>query len=389
MKFWHVVLISCSILLQACFLKGNKEDVNRFSNSINIELEALTFPKSAVLNQKSYYLSDTYDSDTSSFLIGYNYQLHQLDCFNLSDLSSYSVRLENDGPNRILRPYGMYVQNMDSIWMYDESGTVSLVNKLGEVIYNVKLREWLEKNEEPKIETNYAISTATFHYDNENQSLLFVVKDRNYTPAKFKVKEVFFHRKEAAKEYFLDFPDGISDICNGDYGNMDAPNVTFANNKIIYNYPISSDFFVIDYATGNTKKYKAPSVFSKNKVEKLKKLEDYAEWEKHAITNPHFYELIHLADAGVYIRLHVGEQAIDASKSVLEQFDSRSLFLMCWDDDFNYLGEVQLTSNRYSLYTGWIGTDKYLIIYVDNSLLDSAIVNSENLIIDRVLFKKQ
>ena len=113
MKFWHVVLISCSILLQACFLKGNKEDVNRFSNSINIELENLTFPKSAVLNQKSYYLSDTYDSDTASFLIGYNYQLHQLDCFNLSDLSSYSVRLENDGPNRILRPYGMYVQYMD------------------------------------------------------------------------------------------------------------------------------------------------------------------------------------------------------------------------------------------------------------------------------------
>ena len=62
---------------------------------------------------------------------------------------------------------------------------------------------------------------------------------------------------------------------------------------------------------------------------------------------------------------------------------------MCWDDDFNYLGEVQLASNRYSLYTGWIGTDKHLIIYVDNSLLDSAIVNSENLIIDRVLFKKQ
>ena len=105
-----------------------------------------------------------------------------------------------------------------------------LLNSAGRV--NEKIT--LEDRESLIINTNYAMNTAKFSYNPKRHSLLYLTRKDDFIVEEYDIK-----KRKIIKTYPLSYS-----IINPKgsllYADMDAPNVNFVDNKIIYNYPYES-----------------------------------------------------------------------------------------------------------------------------------------------------
>lgn len=359
--------------------------MNEDSAEIDVKTEKITFPVSEVLNLKSYYLSVAYSNDSLRLIYGYNYKTHSLDCMNLSTLQISQINFIEEGAGAVMRPLsGVYVHNPDSIWICDASQRALLMNRNGVVLETLNLRKGLIDSDVILVNTNYAMNTAGLYYDQEHHSLLYGVKDLSTTPVSFRICETFLDGSTPKKNYTLKPSVVIPDVANGDYANMSEVNISFGKEKIVYNYPAESHLYILDRNSLHTEVVEADSHFTRNEAFKCQS-KDYAQWERHGIENPHFYEVMYLPAVDIYARLHVGEKEFDTTKDLSELINSRNLYLMFFDKNFLRIGEVKLPSCRYSFFTGWCAVDDGVLLYIDNALDGNNTV--ENLQVDIVKIK--
>lgn len=351
----------------ACSGTQNNKQRENYCDSISVKVEEIKFSPSDVLQLKSYYLSSSYSSDSIDVIVGYNFRIHALDYIDLQNKKISQVMLNKDGPSAIVRLQGVFVQSLDSVWLYDESDCAFLINREGEIIRKVNVREYLGEDEQILVNTNHAISTSHFHYDSGSDALSFLIKDRSTSPITFKVRKLFLSGEGKSADYVL-MPSVVEPDIDKGYANMSEPNVSFWNGVIIYNYPIESHIYIIDVMTGERKTIDADSRFTENKAKKCKSDTDYSAWERHGFENPHFYDIMFLPKYGLYTRLHLGEYDFDVTQNQGHQANDRDLYLMIFDRDFNKMCEVKLAKHRYSVFTGWVVIDDGIVLYNDNPL---------------------
>lgn len=245
-------------------------------------------------------------------LYGYNYKIHGLDCFNLKNMQSSQITFLGDGNSAVVRPVtGVYVQSLDSIWIYDGSQRALLLDRQGQLLNAVNLRDGLTSDEQVLIDCNFAISTSKLYYDEQHKSLLYGIQDTSTSPYSFKVREVFLNGSFPPVMYLLQSSVSVSDVSGGDYGNMNGINISFSDDDILYNYPVESHVYVLDRRTKQTKVVDADSRFTKNVAGKCRSRSDYSQWIRHAVENPHFYDIIYLPEREMYVRLHLGEHTFE------------------------------------------------------------------------------
>lgn len=333
----------------------------------NINVKKSVVPSSNVLNLKSYYLSFVYQTDSLQMLYGYNYKIHGLDCFNLKNMQSSQITFLGDGNSAVVRPVtGVYVQSLDSIWIYDGSQRALLLDRQGQLLNAVNLRDGLTSDEQVLIDCNFAISTSKLYYDEQHKSLLYGIQDTSTSPYSFKVREVFLNGSFPPVMYLLQSSVSVSDVSGGDYGNMNGINISFSDDDILYNYPVESHVYVLDRRTKQTKVVDADSRFTKNVAGKCRSRSDYSQWIRHAVENPHFYDIIYLPEREMYVRLHLGEHTFDATLDADALMDDRNLYMTLFDKEFNIVGECSLATHRYNYYTAWTAVGKGLLVFVDN-----------------------
>ncbi|WP_128809764.1 DUF4221 family protein [Bacteroides rodentium] len=156
---------------------------------------------------------------------------------------------------------------------------------------------------------------------------------------------------------------------------MSEVNINFGREKIVYNYPAESHLYILDRHSLHTEVVEADSHFTRNEAFKCSS-KDYAQWERHGIENPHFYDVMYLPAVDMYARLHVGEKEFDTTKDLSELINGRDLYLMFFDKNFLKIGETKLLSCRYSFFTGWCAVDDGVLLYIDNALDDNNAVES-------------
>ena len=300
-------------------------------------------------------------------LYGYNYKIHGLDCFNLKNMQSSQITFLGDGNSAVVRPVtGVYVQSLDSIWIYDGSQRALLLDRQGQLLNAVNLRDGLTSDEQVLIDCNFAISTSKLYYDEQHKSLLYGIQDTSTSPYSFKVREVFLNGSFPPVMYLLQSSVSVSDVSGGDYGNMNGINISFSDDDILYNYPVESHVYVLDRRTKQTKVVDADSRFTKNVAGKCRSRSDYSQWIRHAVENPHFYDIIYLPEREMYVRLHLGEHTFDATLDADALMDDRNLYMTLFDKEFNIVGECSLATHRYNYYTAWTAVGKGLLVFVDN-----------------------
>ncbi|RHE92951.1 DUF4221 family protein [Bacteroides intestinalis] len=368
MKVSFYMIISICLLLVSC--SGNKKQTMQKSmHEIKLDIEEVLCPVSEVLNLKSYHLSSAFHNDSLNLLYGYNYKSHALDCIDMLHHTISEIVLSDQGESAIMhRVCGLFVQAPDSIWLYDDTQRIFLLNSVGQVLKVINLQNELKEGEQVLINSNHAMSTARLYYDKGHNSLLYGVKDFSSSPISFKVRETFLSDTISSMDYPLQASVVIPDVGEGDYANMSDPNINFTEQKIMYNYPVESHIYVMDRDSKKTEVINADSRNTKNVAGKCESKQDYSKWERHGIENPHFYDVMYLPVSDMYARLHLGEEEFDATRDLLELESSRSLYLTLFDKDFILMDEKKLPSHRYSYFTGWGAISDGIVIYVDNIL---------------------
>lgn len=353
-------------LIGTFFSCSHKEKSMRreVANRINISMEEIKFPPSEVLNAEAYNLNTSCMADSDVWIIGYNRHIHALDFIKPHTKEIHQTSLEKEGSASVIRPVGIHAHNLDSIWIYDYTGQLVLMDHKGRIKQKENLIEQTANpNEIVMINTNHAMYTSKLYYNKKRGSLFYIVKKDGL----FQAKESPLNDKDSVRYYPLSLPYTTDKEVGSHFGNMDGVNATFTDDKILYNYPIESVFYVLDIQTGENKLIESYSAYTRNKVEPFTAVDDYSKWERHGLENPHFYEIIYVPRYRMYMQLHLKEIEFDPDKSVLELSDSRELYLTCWDESFRFLCEVMLPGHRYNYYTGWCGLYDGLLLYVDNS----------------------
>lgn len=347
-------------------------------NLIQVQTKEINFPSSEILQLRSYYLSSTACSDSAEIIICYNHKENALDYINLSTLQLSQTKLQDDGPNAITRLTGIYAYRTDSIWLFDESERIFLIDRYGEVLSKINIRDFLKESEQLIINTNHAMSTVHLGYNPVHNSLLFTIKDKSTSPVSFKVKELFLNKSNKTRTFILSASILESDINKG-YANMSEPNVNFNNECIIYNYPIESHIYTIDLTTGIKKTIIADSRYTQNIAEKCTSTSDYSIWERHGIENPHFFDVMYLPKHEMFARIHLDKINFDATKSLEDMAYKRDLYLTILSKDFNIVYEAKLPSNRLNPYTGWTVVNDRIIFFASNIHNKN---DTDNLILD-------
>lgn len=360
LKHYYFILL---VALASC--TGQKSGKKIENDKAAIEVAEIKFPPQNVLQLKSYYLSSSIHSDSVDFLIGYNYKSPSLDYINLKSKLVTQTMLSSEGPDALTRFTGMYAHTFDSIWVSDESERAFLIDNTGEVKKTVNLKGYLEDKEQLLINTNHAMFTSHLYYNKGRQSLMFLVK--NVSSNTFGVKEVFVNKESEAKTYKLSPSKIVPDLSEG-YAYMDAPNVNFAGENIIYNYPVESSIYTLNINTDEREVITADSRYTSNIVEKCVAGKDYSTLEKHRVENPHFYDVMYIPHFNVYARLHLDKVDFDESRGMDKLLSDRDLYLMLFNEEFETICEVKLSKHRYNYFTGWNASYNGIAIFVDNIL---------------------
>lgn len=329
-------------------------------NTADITIEEIEFPPSEVLNEKAYPICSSCTADGASWIVGYNPHIHALDFINLNTKEMRQVKLEMEGDASVLRPLALYAYRLDSIWLYDEAGQLTLMNREGKIVRKDRLTGHPE--EEVMIRTNHAMYTSRLHYIGPEQSVYFIIrKGYLYFVKKYSLEN------QSATYYKLAPPYTTKRNVSSDFGNMDGVNATFTDSLILYNYPIESVFYVLDKQTGESRLIESYTTHGRNTAKPLDAASDYSQWERHGLENPHFFEVAYIPQKKMYMRLHLKETVFNPETPVVELSDNRELYLTCWDESFRLLCETRLPMHRYNYYTGWCALSDGLLLFVHNS----------------------
>lgn len=362
-----ICIAACCVIFASC-ASGSKQQAEKPHGEIEgLKVTNVKMPETDVLNLPSYYLS-AYYRDTTEWLYAYNYRARALDCYDLRNRTVRQLPFKADGPSAVIRIHSLQICSPDSIWVFDESQRALLLDKEGNVRRSVTLTEGLTDGQCIIVGHNYAMSTTDIYYDEARRSLLYCVANQSTSPASFFLREVFLDGAPAINHPLL-LPEEIPNVGEREYPYMGQPNVTFLPDKILYNYPVDSHVYVMDRTSGKSQAFEANSNFTANQAEPCD-WKNYADCERHRVENPHFYEVRYLPDRDMYIRLHVNGQAFDATKDLGTMLASKKLYLTVFDNHFSVVGESELPSKRYDLFTGWCTTSDALLLFVNNPLLE-------------------
>ena len=145
-KHWALIIFPLCFFFISCN-GSKKQSAGQEVNEVKLQTEDILFPVSEVLNLKSYYLSSYFHNDSLSLIYGYNYKSHALDCMDLKRHQISQILLSSQGESAVMRSVaGLSIQTPDSIWIYDDTQRILLINGDGKLLKTVDLRQELKDN---------------------------------------------------------------------------------------------------------------------------------------------------------------------------------------------------------------------------------------------------
>lgn len=373
--YWCIFLLCIS----SCQIgKDGKLKENVYSDKIDFnQKEVLFSPQTDILFLKEYFLSSCFHQDLTDVFVSYNYKRYALDFLNLTDGSISQTRLKPEGPEGIECINGLYVHNMDSIWICGMQN-IYLINRAGDLKKKIPLK--IKSKESIVVETNYAVSAIKLYYNNRRKSLFYTTANYSDKIPIFFVNELLLGDLNETKRYKLSLSEVEPNIDKA-YCNKRNPNVTFNDDKIIYNYPIEANIYVLDLNTGENHSYGGRSKYTENIVHKNTSSNTLEAYERHDVENLHFYEVMYIPKYDLYCRLHLNGIEFDVNKNREELYNSKDIFLTVFNSRFEVVNEIKLPSKRYSYLTAWCPLNNGFLIFANNYYLDASALEN-NILFD-------
>jgi hypothetical protein len=294
------------------------------------------------------------------FIIAYNGYTHSIDILNLTKDAVSHIVLKPEGQDGITGVSGIYACSLDRFWV-STADNISLVDSAGHVKRRVSL---LRKDGEVAfIMTNFSICTSKIYYNSKRNSLFLLMMSIVNDKSDFFVEE-YSLSNDSIKRYPITMT-AKKNLRYG-YGWKQCPNVTFTDTKILYNFPIESNVYVIDVETGNNMVYGGKSQYTDNEVGSLNFPYDLEQANRHIIENVHFFELNYDPVNDVYYRLHLNRTESDVSRDFEDIYNYKEMYLTVFNSEFEVVNESKLDDFTYNYRNCWGITGKGLFIAKSN-----------------------
>jgi len=316
----------------------------------------------------SYQAFSTFrEKNNEELLFAYNNPMHSLDIFNLSDKSISHIQFDSEGTNGILKNIsGIHVHKKDSIWLYSQ-GVLYLTDFCGKVNKTVQLP--FPTGGFPWVETNFSMATSKLFYHPTRESVFYLTVTPTENSADYLVHE-YSIKTGSFKTYPL--KGGILEKNTGkNFGWMQFPNVTYTQNDILYNFPISSNVYKINIETGKESAFGGQSKYTSNVVSELCMPYTFPDADKHLTENVHFFEMQYDQKNEIYYRLHLDKVNFSTETKSNLLYNSKDMYLTIFNKNFEIIYENKLASKTYSYHNSWGILDNKLFITKDNLLDDN------------------
>ena len=341
-----LLLLSSLIVLFSC--NNDNSIINNKMSSRNItELDVTS--SSIELTEEylnNYYTQTAFSNDGNDYMVAYNHKTHHIDLFNLTTKEKHTIQLHAEGQSAIpQRVDALYANTPNAIWIY-AMGSVYLLNNEGEIDKKYNLP--VDEGEHIINNANYSNATIKLDYDAESNSLRYVtvdMSDKSY----FYINE-FDLETETVKKTELSYTEAEQGI-GEKFGWMQHPNVTYRNNKVIYNFPFNSNVYTLNLDTQEMDSFGGKSKFTKNTTTETD-LASMDTWFRHTVENVHFYEVNYDTHKDCYYRLHSEGVDFNSNVEMGELLKNKRLYLTIFDGDLNVINEFQLAKDKYPLSGG-------------------------------------
>jgi uncharacterized protein YxeA len=341
-----LLLLSSLIVLFSC--NNDNSIINNKMSSRNItELDVTS--SSIELTEEylnNYYTQTAFSNDGNDYMVAYNHKTHHIDLFNLTTKEKHTIQLHAEGQSAIpQRVDALYANTPNTIWIY-AMGSVYLLNNEGEIDKKYNLP--VDEGEHIINNANYSNATIKLDYNAESNTLRYVtvdMSDKSY----FYINE-FDLETETVKKTELPYTEAEQGI-GEKFGWMQHPNVTYRNNRVIYNFPFNSNVYTLNLDTQEMDSFGGKSKFTKNTTAETD-LASMDNWFRHTVENVHFYEVNYDAHKDCYYRLHSEGVDFNSNVEMGELLKNKRLYLTIFDGDLNVINEFQLAKDKYPLSGG-------------------------------------
>lgn len=335
-------------MFTSCQKNHVKENV--FGDNVSLNIEELAIRINENTLQEYYLLSSFKTEDGAEVIVGYNDMTHALDIIDLQNKEVSNVFFQKEGVDAIpLSVTGLHAYKKDSIWLYNY-GNIYLMNNKGTLKTTIPTLT----DDLVIVNTNYSMGSVKLYFNKKRRSLFYASKSFVYehfvdsnTIVKYRIKESSFLKGKEATEY----------------GWKQTPNISYTDNVIIYNYPIASDFYVIDLSTGDEFVFGGKSRYTNNISNQIGTIFTFDNAERHKVENIHFFEFLYSKKYNSYFRLHLGEGECIDGKDLYESYNQKKLYITVFDKDFSVIHETELIPNKYCYINSWVSVDSGLILF--------------------------
>jgi hypothetical protein len=332
-----LIIVSCqrgkqfNNLVENVYSSNFSVEVN--TDDVSIPIDSL----SLFYYQKHFVLEDNSDW----ILYGYNNITHSIDVFSIAERKLLRhVNLESQGPNEILRVYGLYILSSNRIYILDRY-SLKCLDEYGNVVEKYSLNF----NGLPGNIDGYFIQLNEARFEITGGGKYFTgyfidSQIRGKRRKKYLTHPIIGSIDVISKEvnflpiYYSDF------IINneGDFSAEISPNITYLEDKIIIGFPVESNFYVFDRDSETIKDFGGASKFSSNLAKKYSINKNYDFRNEGTWFNSIRYN----SSLNYYFRTHWGSQPKVDSNGRLTNGLTKPGFIMFFDNDFHIIDEIKL-----------------------------------------------
>jgi hypothetical protein len=353
-----LTLFILSILFVQCSTKY--EDQGNENKLIDYEVvNSIDFKLAGDLNYELGFFNVFGDT-----LVAFDDDKAKIDVYSIQlEEHLFSINIKLDGPNGILRPDGIYIHNLDSIFCYsNEYQFVSLINRQAEIIGEISLPEFKLSQQINGVGGNYHYTPITYYrsglieipfYYEEDKLYFHILASSHYSGMESLQTTystpmlVQFSVNDPSESNFLGYwPDSYQK--NSELPNNPINDFIVNSNRIIISY--YNDVTIQDVKEGQY--FNVKSNFSKTEGITLFEQEEQSNPEKEFDAfklDEGYVNILYDPFNKLYYRVFKLEQHTKAENSSIMPFKLEAEWsLIVMNEDFEIIGETKFPSKLYN-----------------------------------------
>ena len=302
----------------------------------------------------SYSRLQPYIRNGDMYVVGYNHFEHYYDFINLSGGEHFSVEMQREGADGVLTPSD-FVVLQDEIVCKNQEGVI-VVGMDGKVKNRLSMQE-LVHPENVYSATTRTATLGNYNYWDADGSRVFIP----FYPlvSGIPAGKIYDAEKHALEPLPFSYPDSIQRAIRS-LGGLSTPFVNGDADRIVYNYPVSSEVYLYDWKTKETKVIDMRSLTVSNElaISEFNIPDQKGRFTKE-LKSSRFNWVHYHAESGRYYRVHLA--SIESLKTM---FDRKS-YLMVYDEKKNETKEYLLPADFSNAYV--VQDDVMYVAYKKNT----------------------